>query len=99
MVTFVAANGDELQSNEIGSVTWTSPMSFVEGFEFEGGTVGPMNFGVVVEEPFFGFSEVNQDPVHVYVYDFFVHVRIILLCFRYCLRIKIVCSFCHREST
>jgi len=38
IVTFVAANGDELRSNEIGSVTWTSPVSFVEEFEFEGGT-------------------------------------------------------------
>ena len=37
-VIFVAANGDELYSNENGSVIWTGPLSFVEEFEFEGGT-------------------------------------------------------------
>ena len=29
-VIFVAANGDELYSNEIGFVTWTSQVSFVD---------------------------------------------------------------------
>ena len=36
-VIFVAANGDELWSND-GTVQWTSPLSFVEEFEFIGGT-------------------------------------------------------------
>ena len=36
-VTFIAANGDELYSND-GTVIWTSPFSFVEEFKFDGGT-------------------------------------------------------------
>ena len=50
--------------------------------------VGPVNFGVVVEEPLLGLSEVYQDPVHVDVDDFFVHSSLYLICLGRCIRFE-----------